>query len=358
MWNPFSNHRSPIPDPLRGERGGRGGHGYGVGRTCRASPSTFAACVRFRLRSWLSYGGLAGGPVGSARFAHGGNALRRRHKRRTPAKSAMPWFSESFRSNLTALPVGGPMAKGSIVLLNGASSSGKTSIAQELQAMLDEPYLRLGIDSFGSLLPERYLGVEPAIDEPAYEGLKWILPVDEATKAQIKRSISPSSSIWETMQQYRRAIEELDLLDSILQKGVRIETGSVFRQLITGMHQSIASLASSGNNLIFDHVLLERDWLTECVDLLSEFQVLFVGVRCPIQVVEKRERERGNRFPGQARGHFHSVHSHQLYDLEVDTSSGTPRDSAAEIRDRLESGPDGNAFTQLRALGRPTRSSP
>ena len=251
------------------------------------------------------------------------------------------------------------MAKGKIILLNGTSSSGKTSIAKELQRISDEPYLQLGIDNFINLLPKRYFGIEPADNEPAYEGFKWILPVGETMKARIKGFISsPTSSVTQMIDEYKRAIEELGLSDSIMQKGVKIETGSVFKQLISGMHHSIVSLASSGNNVIFDHVLLEREWLIECVHLLSDFQILFVGVRCPIEVTEKREQERGNRFFGQARGHFDSVHFHQLYDLEVDTSILTPQDCAMQVKDRLHNGPLGDASSQLRAVDLMAKSKP
>jgi chloramphenicol 3-O phosphotransferase len=40
------------------------------------------------------------------------------------------------------------MALGKVIILNGASSSGKTSILTKLQTLLDEPYLNAGIDKF------------------------------------------------------------------------------------------------------------------------------------------------------------------------------------------------------------------
>ena len=52
-----------------------------------------------------------------------------------------------------------------IILLNGASSAGKTSIARELQRVLPEPYLRTGIDDFFRMLPPRYLGTESPADQ-------------------------------------------------------------------------------------------------------------------------------------------------------------------------------------------------
>jgi chloramphenicol 3-O-phosphotransferase len=40
------------------------------------------------------------------------------------------------------------MSPGMIILLNGASSSGKTSILKDLQDILEEPYVDAGLDKF------------------------------------------------------------------------------------------------------------------------------------------------------------------------------------------------------------------
>ena len=52
------------------------------------------------------------------------------------------------------------MKNGKIIFLNGTSSSGKTSIAKELQQILKEPYLLVSIDNFISMLPQKYLNGE------------------------------------------------------------------------------------------------------------------------------------------------------------------------------------------------------
>ena len=49
------------------------------------------------------------------------------------------------------------MHPGTILLLNGASSSGKTSILKALQDILEEPYVDAGLDKFLWMLPARYL---------------------------------------------------------------------------------------------------------------------------------------------------------------------------------------------------------
>ena len=47
------------------------------------------------------------------------------------------------------------MAPGTIIVLNGASSSGKTSIAKALPEALNEPYLHIGLDAFFDMVPGR-----------------------------------------------------------------------------------------------------------------------------------------------------------------------------------------------------------
>ncbi len=49
------------------------------------------------------------------------------------------------------------MGSGKIILLNGASSAGKSSIVRALQTILDEAYLEAGIDKFLFMLPTDYL---------------------------------------------------------------------------------------------------------------------------------------------------------------------------------------------------------
>lgn len=40
------------------------------------------------------------------------------------------------------------MGGGNIILLNGTSSAGKTTIAQAIQEVMEAPYLHMGIDQF------------------------------------------------------------------------------------------------------------------------------------------------------------------------------------------------------------------
>jgi len=177
---------------------------------------------------------------------------------------------------------------GKVIFLNGTSSSGKTSIAKELQQILEEPYLLVSIDNFISMLPQKYLDGE-----------------------------NPKT------------------------------LGKAILKIIPGMHRSISALASSGNNIIVDHVLEQKEWLKECVNVLSDFQVLFVGVRCPLEELEQRERKRGNRKKGMARFQYDLVHSHNIYDIEVDTFKYKPLECAMQIKDVLKEKNACKAFKTL-----------
>ncbi len=184
---------------------------------------------------------------------------------------------------------------GTIVILNGASSSGKTSILRVLQDMLSEPYLDAGIDKFIWMLPERYL------DRP----------------------------LW----------------DDVL--GLAVQPGETGRRLFAGMHRAIAALAQAGNNVLADHVLVEPAWVSECASLFCDLPAYLVGIRCPLEVLEERERSRKDRTLGQARDQYPVVHAHYVYDLEVDTSLLSVEDCALQVKEMLEKAKPPVAFKRL-----------
>ena len=163
-----------------------------------------------------------------------------------------------------------------IILLNGVSSAGKTSIAKVLARTMEAPYLQVSIDAFEEMLPDRY-----------EEGGPFA---------------------WEAL----------------------------FPQLLAGFHRSIAALASAGNNLIVDHVMVYREgWastLADCVSALEPFPVYFIGVRCSLEEAVRREQARGDRVIGTAERQFSRVHRHNLYDMEVDTTHASPEVCAERIR--------------------------
>ncbi len=186
------------------------------------------------------------------------------------------------------------MKTGTIIFINGASSSGKSSLLRALQDRLAAPYLEAGIDKFIFMLPGRYL--------------------------------------------------ERPLWDEVL--GLADHAGGAGHTLVSGMHAAIAALARAGNNVLADHVLVEAAWARECAGLFADLPAYLVGVRCPLEVLEQREKSRKNRTLGQARLQYDLVHKYVTYDLEVDTSMLRPEECALAVEERLSNPPQ--ALKQIR----------
>lgn len=188
-----------------------------------------------------------------------------------------------------------PIVPGTIILLNGTSSSGKSSILSSLQTTFDEPFLDAGIDKFIWMLPKRYL------DRP----------------------------LW----------------DDVL--GLAIEAGDSGRKLFSGMHHAIAALSLRGNNVVADHVLVEKAWWVECAQLFHDLPAYLIKVHCPLEVLVEREARRPNRTPGQAEAQYHRVHMFPECDLEIDTDQSSPEACARLICERVTRGDPPRAFRQL-----------
>jgi len=108
-------------------------------------------------------------------------------------------------------------------------------------------------------------------------------------------------------------------LDGFIEMLPRTDDWEMFQQMIRGMNRAIAAVADEGNNLIVDHVLIDNTWLGQCLRLLDEHYVLFVGVDCPLKELERRESQRDARRQGFARQQFEDIHRGKIYDVLVDT---------------------------------------
>ena len=196
------------------------------------------------------------------------------------------------------------MIPGNIIILNGTSSSGKSSILRALQEIMEKPYLDAGIDKFLWMLPKRYL------NEPAY---------------------------WQQVYRYEWP-----------QPGqMVIQAAPLGHQLMDGMHQAIAALALAGNHVIADHVLAESAWVQQCATLFANLPAWLIHITCPLAVLEERERARKDRTLGQARAQFHLVHAHAVCDLEIDTAQHDIPTCAEMIKQHVLMGPRPTAFQKL-----------
>lgn len=211
------------------------------------------------------------------------------------------------------------MSRGRIVLLNGSSSAGKTTLARALQLQRREPWFHLALDQFRDGMPPAYRGLNSPDGTPGARGLN-VVPVERDG----------------------RPVTE-------------VRFGDVGRRMLAGMHRAIAAFAAAGNDVIVDDLFLEENTLDDYLDALEGFAVLFVGVRASLDVVAAREAERPGRFPGTAHSHFDRVHAHGIYDVEVDTGIAPPKACATTISARLDEATPPSAFDELRRFRREGR---
>jgi chloramphenicol 3-O phosphotransferase len=157
-----------------------------------------------------------------------------------------------------------------VIVLNGGSSSGKSSIARCLQSTLPEPWLTLGVDTLIQAMPHAMVG--------SGSGIRF----------------APDGNIL---------------------------VGDGFRKLEAAWHRGIGAIAGAEMGVIVDEVFLggaaSQDRLRGALDGLA---VLWVGVRCDAAVAADRELTRADRT-GLAAAQADLVHHGVVYDLEVDTTT-------------------------------------
>jgi GrpB-like predicted nucleotidyltransferase (UPF0157 family)/chloramphenicol 3-O-phosphotransferase len=173
-----------------------------------------------------------------------------------------------------------------LIVLNGGSSSGKTSIARCLQELLPRPWLTLGIDDL--------LGAMP------------LSAADEGTDLV---SYGPDGSV---------------------------TVGTGFRRLEGAWTDGVAAIARAGTGVIVDDVFLDgAESQARLRDRLDGLEVLWVGVHCAPEVAAGREATRADRKPGMARAQAEVVHRGVTYDVEVDTTSTSALSCADAVHGKV-----------------------
>lgn len=189
---------------------------------------------------------------------------------------------------------------GDIIVLNGASSAGKTRTAEALLLLLKEDCIYTGLDD-----------ILARIKPYGAEGM--------GTLIELRRSIN---SVW------------FQLTDGRLR---------LFKQL----HREVVSHSCQGQTVIVETALMDRRALYDAALCFAPLNALFVGMKPPLSVSEQWEGERGDRPCGQARKHYDLIHAHGIYDLVLDPSTMTPQECALTILKQLEEEVRPQAFRQL-----------
>lgn len=178
------------------------------------------------------------------------------------------------------------MEKGKIIFLNGTSSSGKSSLARKIQETSEEKFYHVQIDTFLHMLHEKFFDKDFANTENSVASI---------------------------------------------------------------MHNFVLSLCTNGENVIVDTVIQNhnKNWLSECVELLHDMPVTFVKVNCPLHELERRELARGDRNVGQAKQQLGNMNFNDVYDLEVNTYENSIEECSKVIQNAIKFENDQNAFKKI-----------
>ncbi|WP_048440409.1 chloramphenicol phosphotransferase CPT family protein [Caenimonas sp. SL110] len=181
-------------------------------------------------------------------------------------------------------------AAGRVIVLNGTSSSGKSTLARLLQQGFEEPHLHVQLDAFRAMEPPGY-----------FDGL------------------SPEVS------------------------ALRLAA------LCRAINAATAEYARHGQHVILDHVLPRQGW-AYLAQGLAGLPVYLVGVRCDLPQLQQREARRKDRPVGLAESQM-SMHDAVLYDFEIDTSKSSPQDCAQAVLAWFAAKPIAHAFAGMVSAG-------
>jgi chloramphenicol 3-O-phosphotransferase len=224
----------------------------------------------------------------------------------------------------------GPLA----ILVNGASSSGKSTICKALQERLtcvadgdpDAAFARVAFDDFvllmsETLYPISFVSIQGGditrlISRQPYDGRAGWEYVDES-EVEGKHGGSPR---------------------------LRLVLNPHGRRLLTGLHKSWGAHLELGTSLVIDHFLQDPSWCSEVLDVLqaSHARLFLVGVFCSVVEMERREASRADggvegRPLGLARRSAELCHAHGLqYDVRVNTDQETTAESIDKIVEALQ----------------------
>jgi chloramphenicol 3-O phosphotransferase len=171
-----------------------------------------------------------------------------------------------------------------ILVLNGASSAGKSSLGRALQRRLGPGWFMLGVDDLlAAILP---FGDDPELFEVTGGGV--------------------------------------------------VRTTEALRRAEAAWYAGVAAIAEQAPGLILDEVLLDgAASQARLTTALAGTALTWIGVFCDPDVGERRERLRGDRVAGMHAEQRRRVHDGVQYDHVVDTSRRTAEEVAQELHAAL-----------------------
>lgn len=178
--------------------------------------------------------------------------------------------------------------KGRLILINGSSSAGKTSVSKKLQLMLGMDCLYLSMDKFLGMLSTEACNLE----------------------AHLPNFLQPHEGLYAV----RKSDGSFD-----------IAAGPLAKKLLHEMYDIVQYFLDHGWQVIFDTVETNLETMHEIKVKFAKYHAYYVYLYANHETLRSRERIRGNRLIGQTINILERFASRDLHDLHVDTSDLTPQ---------------------------------
>ena len=213
--------------------------------------------------------------------------------------------------------------QGRFILLNGACSSGKSSIAKSLQNLLVEPNILLGTDAYHLAIPEEKLN----LNNPD----KNYLWADQWVENSMPMTV--------------------------------VNHGPIIKKINEARFLSAGHFLEQGISIIADELFWELDDITRFLRLMQGFQVILIKVSVNESIGEQRlaTRCQGSnenldnfatnfRPSGMCRASANVTHRFMDYDFTIDSSDKSILACAESVNTWLRTLKEPRAFKRLTAL--------
>lgn len=184
-----------------------------------------------------------------------------------------------------------------IIYLHGPSSVGKTALAKALQDALEEPFLHMSFDKVIGLMPQK---------------------MNDWTGAHTSSGFS-----WKN----KRDDQGIPTQE--------LHMGPFAHKMQHTFRNVVRNLAKNGHYLIIDDFAFGQENINLWKETLKDFSTLWVGLKAPLEVLEKREKARDGRIIGSARAQYFQFLDNKIkYDIKFDTDAESLSAIIQKIKDR------------------------
>ena len=188
---------------------------------------------------------------------------------------------------------------GTVIILNGPSGSGKSSIQREFQyLMLPNLWIKTGIDSL------------------------FDAPMPTITMENMSFWQSPNPIRWVETSQDEQGNNVITLF-----------VGEQGEKVAYAMNSAIAEYAKNGCNVIVDYIAYKQAWFDDLQKKLKGIKTYYVAVEIPLETLEAREAARGTSPKGHARSHYFTVYGNKKYNLTVNSATHSAKEIAQQLKE-------------------------